>query len=111
MSNMDEVLAKRGKTHGDFSENANLAQEIKHLMKKSRNWSKLDDVTTEALEMVACKIARLLSGDYKEIDHYEDISGYCLLVVKELKKAEKPELDGLVTELTKELRGKTNVKV
>jgi hypothetical protein len=36
------------------------------------------------LEMIAHKIARILSGDPNHRDHWEDIAGYAELVVREI---------------------------
>ena len=40
----------------------------------------------EALEMIASKIARALSGDSNHLDNWVDIAGYAQLVVQKLEK-------------------------
>ena len=49
-------------------------------MRQSTNWPRLDHVQAEALEQIATKIGRLLSGDSKHADHWKDIQGYAKLV-------------------------------
>ena len=39
----------------------------------------IDPVHREALDMIASKIARILSGDATHVDHWVDIGGYAEL--------------------------------
>jgi hypothetical protein len=45
---------------------------------------KLDDDQSEALEMIAHKIARILNGDPNYVDSWLDIAGYATLVAERL---------------------------
>ena len=78
---MTDILAERQKTHGDFYDVAMVAQELKDVLRRGKNWKMLDDAQREALEMVATKIARILSGNPHEVDHYRDGAGYFQLIV------------------------------
>ena len=78
---MTDILAERQKTHGDFYNVAMVAQELKDVLRRGKNWKMLDDAQREALEMVATKIARILSGNPHEVDHYRDGAGYFQLIV------------------------------
>jgi hypothetical protein len=49
-------------------------------MRATKNWDVLDHVKREALEHIATKIGRILSGDPNHRDHWEDIQGYARLV-------------------------------
>ena len=62
------------------------AQQLKDAMQGGKNWSEMDDIQREALQMIASKIARILSGNHDEIDHWRDIAGYANLAVRELKR-------------------------
>jgi hypothetical protein len=53
--------------------------------RKAEGWKRLSVGQREALEMIAHKIARILSGDPNHKDHWEDIAGYAELVVRELE--------------------------
>lgn len=77
---MDDIINERQKTHGDFYRVAGVAQELKDVMRRGKNWKTLDDTQREALEMIASKIGRILSGNAHEVDHWRDIAGYAALI-------------------------------
>lgn len=81
----EEIIAERAKTHGDYSTTASIAQSLKRQMRAAVGWHSLSDVQKESLEMVAVKVARILSGDASEPDHFRDIAGYAQLVVADLE--------------------------
>ena len=76
------LLDEREKTHGDYREVASLAQGFKGLMRRQPGWVDLTMTQQESLDMIATKIARILSGDAHEPDHYKDIAGYALLPLR-----------------------------
>jgi hypothetical protein len=78
----ENILEERNKTHGAFTDNARVAQELKDVMLHTRNWDKLHPVHKEALHMTAHKIARILSGDFKHNDHWIDGGNYMHLPIK-----------------------------
>jgi hypothetical protein len=82
---MDDIINERQKTHGDFYRVAGVAQELKDVMRRGKNWKILEDTQKEALEMVATKIARMLSGDHLYLDNVVDIIGYMTLLERQLK--------------------------
>lgn len=69
----------RGKTHGDFTANADIAQSIKFTFRSNDGWTKLTNAQQECLELIATKIARILAGDSNYADHWNDIEGYARL--------------------------------
>lgn len=75
--NITETLNERGKTHGDFTQNAGISQEIKRIIRL--NDHKLTDVQREALDMIVHKISRILAGDPNHADSWHDIAGYSKL--------------------------------
>ena len=81
---LDDVLAERGRTHGNWRDNARLAQAMKELWRNEPGWQRLSVGQREALEMIGHKIARILSGDCGHVDHWRDIGGYAELAVREL---------------------------
>jgi len=85
MIGIDDLLDEREKTHGKFLEVAMVAQEIKSIMRGSRNWKSLDPAMKEALDMIGNKIGRLLSGNPHFEDHSDDIGGYAELLRKAVK--------------------------
>lgn len=77
---IQETLAQRAKTHGDFRENGRIMQALKDQMIETVNWPHLPDEQKEALQMIQHKIGRILSGNSNEPDHWRDISGYATLI-------------------------------
>jgi hypothetical protein len=82
---LSDVLAERRKTHGNWIDNALYAQLTKDVWRKTAGWQALSNGQREALEHVAGKVARILAGDPRHIDHWRDIGGYAELVVRELE--------------------------
>lgn len=76
-----EILEEREKTHGNFKDVAHVSQDIKYSMENNDGWAELSAAHQEALQMIASKIARIISGDAKFKDHWLDISGYAQLIV------------------------------
>lgn len=74
-----DVLVERESTHGDFSHTAKIAQSMKSTMRLFPNWEQCDPRQREALDMIAVKMARILSGDSNFPDHWKDIEGYASL--------------------------------
>ena len=73
-----KILDEREKTHGDFFETAEIAQELKYII--DLNCERISSrVQMEALEMICTKIARILAGNAMEADHWRDIAGYAEL--------------------------------
>jgi hypothetical protein len=81
---MDALLDERGRTHGNWIDNARISQSTKELWRKEEGWKRLSNGQREALEMIAHKIARVLSGDPNYVDHWADVAGYAELVVKQV---------------------------
>ena len=79
----DEILDDRQKTHGDFGEVAVIAQGIKTIIQNNAEFLTSDQ--NEALDMIATKIARILSGDANEPDHWVDIVGYATLALRSIQ--------------------------
>lgn len=74
-----DVIQEREKTHGDFTETARLAQATKNVWRCGSNWNRLSFRQQEALDLVATKVARILSGDPDCRDHWLDLGGYLKL--------------------------------
>ena len=79
IEDMNPLLNKREKTHGNYRDVASMSQSLKELIRSGKNWDKMNDGQKEALEMVSVKLARILSGDKDFRDHWDDIVGYAQL--------------------------------
>jgi len=62
------------KTDGQFKTTANFAQTLKDDFRTGNNWNKINDMQKEALDAIAVKLARILSGDAGFRDHWVDIA-------------------------------------
>lgn len=97
---MDTValLAGRGKTHGEFADTARIAHRIKDVMldeclaRIDRGQAALTPEHRETLDMIAMKVARIISGDPDFSDHWDDIAGYAKLCSKPPEKVVEPPL-------------------
>ncbi len=98
-TSVEDTLAQRGSRYGDFTDHARICQQLKHDMVNARvtnsdgtftrKWTELDDVKKQALEVIADKVARILSGDPNYDDNWHDIQGYARLVEERLQKNKK----------------------
>lgn len=76
----EPLLATRQTTHGSFQDNAIMSQAIKAMFRASAGWAALTDIEREAMDMIALKFSRILSGKSMERQHWEDVKGYAALV-------------------------------
>ena len=97
---INDILNQRQQTHGDYTTVAKIAQELKiiiapYITNKSPSQK-------EALDMICSKIARICNGNANKTEHWEDIAGYAMLVIRELEKQEqeKDENSGMTFPLS-----------
>lgn len=88
MSDITATLTERNSTHGDFHEQAALSGVIKDVMRTRANWRRLTYAQKEALEMIAVKISRILTGNPHHRDSWHDIAGYAALAERECRTEE-----------------------
>lgn len=86
MADLNATLKARGGTHGDFGDNAKIAQAIKEIMRESPNWYAFPDWLKEGLDLIALKQARILSGDFTHEDNYHDGAGYFKLMEDRIRE-------------------------
>ena len=82
---IDATVEERGNRYGAFKDSADIIQELKSVMRSTRNWSNLTPSQREALEMIQHKVGRILNGDPNYTDSWHDIKGYAHLIEEELK--------------------------
>ena len=83
----EDLIKERGKTHGDFFDVACNHIKIRQcLIRGPVNPDQLihpvDGLTLkqiEALDMIALKLARIISGGHRHKDSWDDIAGYATL--------------------------------
>lgn len=84
MTDINDVLAERKKTHGLFSDHAEITQDTKIYWRDQPGWKRLNKSQQETLDMIAHKVGRILAGDPNVADHWTDIAGYATLVYNQL---------------------------
>lgn len=78
MADIQETLAARAATHGEFREFSVICQSLKAIIKDSMDTE--DPMILEAIDMICHKLARIACGDPTHKDHWHDIAGYAKLV-------------------------------
>ena len=80
-----KLIDERHKTHGEYNDTARIAQALKSTMRECSSYSNLSPDKQESLDMIASKIARILSGNAETPDHFDDIAGYAMLAKVRIK--------------------------
>jgi len=83
---IDGVVTERGESYGDYTIQAEIAQTLKDLLRECRGWDNLEYHQRESLDMIACKISRILNGDPNHLDSWVDIAGYATIVATRIPK-------------------------
>ena len=81
---IEQVLAERQQTHGDYIVTAAYIQELKRVCKQSPMYATLLPTQLEAVDMICHKLGRILCGNPNTKDHWTDIAGYATLVSNQL---------------------------
>ena len=84
--NPKQLTDERGTTHGSFEQNAQISQELKAYFYKYQAHDEMNLVQREALDMIALKLSRILSGHTNFRDHWDDIAGYAHLAAESSNK-------------------------
>ena len=93
MQTTEEILEERARTHGQFADNARIAQELKRLAMREPAYFQMNTVACESLDMIMSKIARILSSSEgaHHLDNWADIAGYARLVEKHMVEGKGPQ--------------------
>ena len=85
---IDPPIEARHETHGDYTNTAQVSQHLKTTMRNARNWNRLSNDKRESLDMIMTKVARIMSGEPNEPDHWLDIEGYAKLARERLSETQ-----------------------
>lgn len=77
---LETTIAERDAQYGRFYDNARITQLVKFAFRSGPNWDKLEPDQKEALEQIASKIGRMLTGNFNYLDSWHDIAGYAKLI-------------------------------
>jgi len=83
------ILAERSKRYGAFQSNARVAQTIKIGTRMGERFHILANDQVEALDQIATKISRIVTGDPDYVDNWDDIAGFATLVADRLRGISK----------------------
>jgi len=86
--NLSSMLEHRKRTHGPWKEYAATAQSLRLICLKGE--IKMEDSEAEGLNQILGKIARIITGNSSEPDHWRDIQGYAERVFENLEKRNQP---------------------
>lgn len=87
--NIDDLIKERHKSHGPFKDFARIDQALKRI--KQVYSGPLSDAQASSIDMIFNKIARILSGNPEELDHWVDIQGYSRIIEKSLSASKTAE--------------------
>ncbi len=83
-TDIGDTLEERGKSHGDYYQDAKTAEALHDMISHNKGWNNLTVDQKHSLKMIMNKTARILSGDPNHHDHWHDIAGYATLVARRL---------------------------
>lgn len=86
MTKVEDTLKERGSEYGNYLQQARLSQRLLSDMRMSQSWCLAADDQKDALQMIAVKISRILTGNPNNLDNWHDIQGYARLVEDRLRK-------------------------
>lgn len=90
-TDVDAILAQRGKRYGLFKDHAKITQDLKqaiykHMMDHNiSGFVQLTPSMKEAIDMACHKLGRIANSDPTYADSWVDIAGYTKLVADELE--------------------------
>lgn len=94
----EELLENRDRSHGDFREQFEAAQDLKGVCLNYVNYHYMDPVLREVIDMSLLKLSRILTGDWKFEDHWADLVGYDVLGLQRVRELQKEINDSLWVE-------------
>jgi hypothetical protein len=82
MKPIDELIRDKEASNGVFADTATIAQLLKAVLRRGKNWEGLGPDGKEALEQVATAIARILTGDATDAQHWTGAAAYLRMGAK-----------------------------
>lgn len=82
---LQTTLQQCRSTHGQFSDNAEIAEYIMEILRQSPNWNTASPTIRVASFQIAHKLGRAFSGILDFEDHWRDIAGYATLIADQCK--------------------------
>jgi hypothetical protein len=86
------LLDERGRTHGQFADNARVGQHLRAYWRAQPSWASMPEIQREALDHIAGKLSRIFSGQATWRDHFLDVAGYAMLAADACPQPEPPPM-------------------
>lgn len=83
---VSKTIAVRSSNYGLYEDQAAVELQIKEAFENTPNWHKLKPDARCALDMIATKTSRILTGKPDLHDSWHDIEGYAHLVAERIKR-------------------------
>lgn len=90
---IDEILHRKSKSKGKFSDRATLNQMLKGSLRWHANWQELSDDKKEALEMIMDKISMIMNANPESRKTWFNVAGYAKLIADTLPDEEEEETE------------------
>lgn len=87
VNKLESILNERGSSYGEFSEIAQLSQDIETMLLRAGSLSTSPAFAREAMKMITHKICRIVVGNPMHADSWRDIAGYATLVADRIEGA------------------------
>lgn len=88
-----QITKERGSKYGLFVHNAVVAQAVKAAIRNIPNpdnepdpWGALPLDVREALDLIALKMSRIVTGEPEYLDNWDDIGGYAKIVADRIRR-------------------------
>ena len=78
------MLKEREAEYGNFGDVSAVSQAFKSFVRNRWGGEVASIRQEESLDMICNKLARIICGNARNPDHWRDIAGYAMLIVKEL---------------------------
>lgn len=86
---VDKTLKERQSQYGDFNDVARTTGQLMAIIHNSANGQTMPYSHDEALHMICSKVARIVNGDYNNLDSWHDIGGYAKLIENIIDESEQ----------------------
>ena len=86
MNDVTETLNERGNRYGEYKNVAETSQLLKNVLRTGPSWVIMEPYMQESLDLIANKLARIVTGAPFYHDSWHDVGGYAKLVEIELEK-------------------------
>lgn len=83
---LERTLEERGARYGKFIDNATVSQLMKDAFRGGVRYHALELDQLEALDQIASKVSRIVTGDSNYADNWVDIAGFATLVANRLRE-------------------------